>query len=97
MDIQMLLRAFTIDKIIRYGNRSAAAKDIDLLIVSDDFLPVFRQKRKALIQQWIISDKPIDPICMTRKEYGQLLAGKDPYSRNIIFKGEVLYDAAALK
>ncbi len=92
MNIELLVKTLSIEKIIIYGNRAITSNDIDLLIVSDDFIDIFRQKRKKLVKRLISSDKPIDPICLTIHEYKVLLDSNDNYRLNIIEKGEILYD-----
>ena len=92
MDISLLVNTLSIEKIIIYGNRACTSNDIDLLIVSDDFIDVFRQKRKKLVEGLISSDKPIDPICLTNCEYRILLDSSDDYRTNVIERGEIIYD-----
>lgn len=67
-------------------------RDIDLLVVSDDFVDMFMFKRKKLITDYVISNIVIDPICITKKEYKRLVTSNSNFAKQML-KGEVIYES----
>lgn len=59
-------------------------RDIDLLVVSDDFVDMFMFKRKKLITDYVISNIVIDPICITKKEYKRLVTSNSNFAKQML-------------
>lgn len=92
MDYRTLIETLKIKLIIVFGNIDFDSKDIDLLIVSDDFSDMFYHKRINKVLEYIESDLKLDPICLTQKEYNKLLNYPNEFAKNIIDKGELIYE-----
>ena len=79
-----LNREFKINDLYIFGNKSTQ-NDIDILIVSDDFVNISRTKRKMLVKK--ISFK-LDPICLTTREFKKLKLSKSSLWNTISTKGK---------
>lgn len=86
--INILIDYFSVELIVRFGNRSEDAQDIDLLIVSNDFLGISNIKRKQLITKF---DNRIDPVCLTSLQLEQLKKSRSSLYQSILSKHEILY------
>lgn len=86
--INTLINYFSIELIIRFGNINEDAQDIDLLIVSDDFLGVSNLKRKQLITKF---DSRIDPICLTLLQFQRLKKSNSSLYNSILSNHKILY------
>lgn len=66
--LKNIKREFRVKDLYLFGNTSSQ-KDIDILIVSNDFCDISRTKRRQLIMK---SSPILDPICLTYKEFKNL-------------------------
>jgi predicted nucleotidyltransferase len=93
---EAVAREFHPEKIILFGSHAYGSptvdSDVDLLVI----MPFDRkQGRKSLeIRQRIPADFPLDLIVRTPEFIAQRLAWGDCFTREILTKGEVLYEAA---
>ncbi|MGC8771605.1 MAG: nucleotidyltransferase domain-containing protein [Brevinematia bacterium] len=93
-------------KIILFGsyarNKATEFSDIDLYIITnDDFLPQnFDEKMKIKIKYVnsiydIMKEHPIDMIVHTKKMYEEFLKSENPFAKEILENGKVLYESKA--
>lgn len=92
INLSYLTRFYKVDLIIEFGETSNSERnDIDLLIISDDFEDMFTHKRKKMVENCIISNYLIDPICVTSDEFCKMKNGDSNFTKQIL-KGDILYD-----
>lgn len=82
--LKSLKREFKIAYLFVFGNKFSE-KDIDILIVSNDFENISFTKRKMLIQKTSLY---LDPICLTLKEFERLKCSQSSLWSTISTKGE---------
>jgi len=92
------LDQFKINLVIGFGSSFTgqkkgltAAKDIDLIIVSNFFQSMSLQKRKEMIVEDL--GKKIDPILLTTQEYTQLLEHPQSIVNVALKEGRILFDS----
>lgn len=86
--LKLLLREFEIKLIIQFGNRTKSAKDIDVIIVSDNFEGISDNKRRHLICR---IDESLDPVCFTINEYDNLTLAGSPFLKMITNNSKIIY------
>ena len=86
--INEILNSFNISLIIRFGNREISANDLDLLIVSDDFIGISNYKRAEIIK---FINPLVDPICFTRLEFEIFQNKNNTLYRKIKSDSTILY------
>jgi len=86
--IDKLTSYFDIELLLEFGNRESDANDIDLLIVSDNFIGVSTLKRKQFVTNF---DSHIDPICLTTIQFEHLKKSNCTLYNNIISNHKFLY------
>jgi len=84
--IRNITREFRVSDLFLFGD-SSTQRDIDILIVSNDFGKISRTKRKMLIQK---SSPKLDPICLTDKEFQKLKKSNSSLWIKISTKGQKL-------
>ncbi|RFZ78541.1 hypothetical protein DS742_12765 [Lacrimispora amygdalina] len=89
--VELLNLYFNIKCIILFGNTSVSSKDIDLLIISENFSSIFIFKRAALVRSILSTAKKIDPICLTPTELADYIEKQNPFYLNILKKGTLIY------
>ena len=67
------------------------SKDIDLLVISEDFEGVSRLKRNEKVNL-NFSSKLIDPVCLTVKEYERLVQEKSVFLNMILANASKIYE-----
>lgn len=87
------LKNLSISKAYLFGGQmlSDKSKDIDLLIVSEDFEGVSRIKRREKVILNFKNEK-IDPICLSLNEYTRLVKSKSLFLKAILRKSELVYE-----
>lgn len=93
LKIDLLFYMLDVHTIILFGSilDRNNPKDIDLLIVSDEFEDMFFLKRKQHIRQLLKSEK-IDPICVTVSEYLKMKNNGSVFSQQILSTGRIIYE-----
>ena len=68
-----------------------SSKDYDLLLISDDFEGMSRQKRieKVLLN---FKSENVDPVCLTVEEYHRLLKQKSNFLNVILTNSDKIYE-----
>lgn len=84
--LKNITREFRVNDLFLFGN-SSSQKDIDILIVSNDFSNISRTKRKQLILK---SSPILDPICLTYDEFKKLYNSDSSLCRKILTTGKRL-------
>ncbi|PJI09231.1 MULTISPECIES: hypothetical protein [Clostridium] len=87
-----LINIMEINKIIYYGRKTMNSNDIDLVVVSDDFESMYDYKRLNVVKKYIRSKKKLDLICLTIKEFNELIDIRSKYFSNVMERGEILYE-----
>jgi predicted nucleotidyltransferase len=96
VDLQYLIHYLDIELVIvfgsyLYGDNYNGKSDIDILVVSNDFIHILEFKRKTLVKRCLTSTK-VDPICLTEFEYSLVLAKKTAFTKEIVETWKVMYD-----
>lgn len=63
--VEAIAKTLQIDLIVQYGNINSNSKDIDLLVVSNDFEGISILKRRDLLKK---IDCRIDAVCLTNNQ-----------------------------
>ena len=92
IDLDLLNEYLIIEKIILFGNMKADARDIDLLIVSDDFQDMYAKKRKDFIYKGLTALKKIDVLCLTNRQYEKMVSVENEFNKNLFRKGVIVYE-----
>ncbi|MCY8129387.1 nucleotidyltransferase domain-containing protein [Bacillus spizizenii] len=92
LNLCTLLLFLDIEKIVLFGNRSSKSKDIDLLIISDDFDSMYSAKRINYVARKLNVSKKLDLICLTLNEYHKMKKFPTEFSKQILLNGEIIYE-----
>ncbi len=71
--ISDIVKLFDTEFILQFGDRIEYSKDMDILIVSNDFEGISTLKRRELIKR---IDVNLDPICLTTRQFEKLKESK---------------------
>lgn len=93
LKIDLLLNVLDVHTIMLFGSilNKSNPRDIDLLIVSDDFEDMFIFKRKQQVQQ-LVESNTIDPVCVTVEEFLNMKVSGSGFSKQILLTGRVIYE-----
>jgi len=99
--LDYLIRYLEVDKIIVFGSfvareREQRKRDIDILIVSNDFELMSSFMRRNVVKK-CMEGLNVDPICMTKKEFNRLKKNNTAFSRQILKTGKIYYERASEK
>lgn len=86
--LKLLLKEFEVKLVIQFGNKAESAKDIDVIIVSDNFVGISDKKRRDLICK---INESLDPVCFTSTEYNNLRNSDSPFLNAITNTSKVIY------
>lgn len=71
--ISEIVKLFDTEFIFQFGDKIEYSKDIDILIVSNEFEGISTLKRRELIKR---IDPNLDPICLTNRQFEMLKDSK---------------------
>jgi len=86
--LKSILKEFEVKSIIQFGNIAETSKDVDILIVSDNFEGVSDKKRRELICK---IDANLDPVCLTTNEYNNLSNANSSILKGITSTSKIIY------
>lgn len=87
-----ILNLFETNLIVEFGNKSESANDIDVLIVSNDFIYISKFKSRDLIKR---IDKKLDPLCLTIQQFNELKNKNCSLYKSILKTKSVKYGSEA--
>lgn len=90
--INEILNLFETKLIVQFGNNTDNAKDIDLLIVSNDFNFISRLKSRELLKR---IDEKIDALCLTVNQFNELKKQKCSLYNSILKTNSIKYGSEA--
>ena len=82
--IRNISREFRVSDLFLFGDYTTQ-KDLDILVISNDFRNISRTKRKMLIKK---CSPQLDPICLTNKEFQKLKKSMSSLWIHISTKGQ---------
>lgn len=93
INIKLPFENLCVSKIYLFGSGvKGTGKDLDILVISDDFIGVSRQKRIEKVALNFI-EKKVDPICHTINEFNGLLKQKSIFLNKILNESVLIYES----
>ena len=94
LNFNYLIRYLDVELIIVFGSSLSSVnydKDIDILIVSNDFKDVLSLKRRLIVKK-CVSKLLVDPICLTSSEYRKMTKYGSNFAKQLIQTGRIVYE-----
>jgi hypothetical protein len=86
--VKQVLAFFTVELLVIFGNQDQDARDIDVLIVSDDFKGISLFKSKQLLKR---IDSRLDPVCLSLEQFGQFKQSDSSLYKAIIKTHSIIW------